>query len=253
MNIALLGYGKMGRAIEAVAQTRGHQVALKVGSTNAGTAPSGADVAIEFSRPEHALANMRLCLEAGVPVVVGTTGWYDHLEQVKALVQEHRGALLWASNFSIGVNLFFRLNRQLALLMDQQPRYTVHIDEIHHIHKLDAPSGTAITTARDIDLRVQRYSGWELRSNAGHAEPVKAQASTGANPQPSTPVIPIHSERTGEVPGKHSVTWRSPEDRITLTHEAFGRQGFATGAVIAAEWLKGRTGLFTMDDVLDNH
>lgn len=227
----------MGRAIEAVALERGHHIGLRVTSENAGASPAGCDVAIEFSRPDQVMANIRLCLDAGVPVVVGTTGWYDHLEAMKELVHARTGSLLWASNFSIGVNLFFRLNRQLAQLMDPHPAYGLQIDEVHHVHKLDAPSGTAITLARDIDLRTRRYSGW--------------RAADGAGQYPTEGAVPIGSERTGEVPGKHSVTWRSPEDRITITHEAFGRQGFASGAVVAAEWLHGRKGLFTMDDVLD--
>lgn len=247
MNIALLGYGKMGKAIEAAAVQRGHTIGLRVGSNNAGASPTGCDVAIEFSKPEHALTNMRLCLEAGVAVVVGTTGWYDHLTEVKTLVHEHNGSLLWASNFSIGVNLFFRLNKQLTRLMDPQAAYHVHIDEVHHIHKLDAPSGTAITLARDIDLNSQRYSGWDLTPNHStkerRADPV---AATGSGVP-----IPIASERTGEVPGKHSISWTSEDDRIVITHEAFSRKGFAIGAVVAAEWLRGRTGFFTMDDVLD--
>lgn len=246
MRIALYGYGKMGRAIEQIAMQRGHTVVLKVDRASAGTSPTGADVAIEFSEPGVAVDNMRTCLAHGVPVVVGTTGWYDRLPEVQALVGAHRGSLLWASNFSIGVNLFFRLNRQLAALMDQQAAYGVHIDEIHHIHKKDAPSGTAITLAKDIDLRVKRYTGWALQDAEG-------QDTIAAEVKP----VPIRSERVGEVPGKHSVTWGGPDDRITLTHEAFGRTGFATGAVVAAEWLLGtpaagpRKGLFTMDDVLD--
>lgn len=241
MRIALYGTGKMGRAIEEVALKRGHAIGLKVSSANAGTAPTGLDVAIEFSRPEQALPNMRLCLEAGVPVVVGTTGWYERLNEVKAMVEATGGTLLWASNFSIGVNLFFQLNRQLAALMDPQAGYSVRIDEVHHVHKLDAPSGTAITLARDIDLRHKAYTGWALTPDAK------------TTPSP----VPINSERIGEVPGKHSVTWAGADDRITITHEAFGRTGFATGAVVAAEWLLGgatagpRKGLFTMDDVLD--
>ena len=240
MRIALYGYGKMGKAIEEVALSRGHGIGLKVDAVNAGAAPTGCDVAIEFSKPGQALANMELCVKAGVPVVVGTTGWYDHMGDVKALVHTYRGSLLWASNFSIGVNLFFRVNKRLAQLMDKQPGYAVHIDEIHHIHKLDAPSGTAITLARDIDLSTQRYSGWDLTPDPSPKE-------RGAEPAR----VPIISERTGEVPGKHSITWTSPEDRIIITHEAFSRKGFATGAVIAAEWLRGRKGLFTMDDLLD--
>lgn len=250
MKIALYGYGRMGKAIEQVALARGHSVVLKVGSSNAGSAPTGADVAIEFSRPDEALANMRLCLENHVPVVVGTTGWYDHMQDVKTLVQQYNGTLLWASNFSIGVNLFFRLNKYLASLMDAQPGYAAHIDEVHHVHKLDAPSGTAITLARDIDLKHARYSGWALNEqmqSAGASIPTAPALAT----VPATAPLAITSERTGEVPGKHSVTWSSSEDKITITHDAFGRQGFATGAVIAAEWVVGRKGLFTMDDLLD--
>jgi 4-hydroxy-tetrahydrodipicolinate reductase len=242
MNIALLGYGKMGKAIEQVAIARGHSVLVKVDASNAGASLEGCAVAIEFSRPDQAVANMRRCLEAGVPVVVGTTGWYDRLNEMKAMVQANNGSLLWASNFSIGVNLFFRLNKYVAGLMDGQPGYTVRLDEVHHIHKLDAPSGTAITLARDIDLKTQRYSGWQLVGT-------EANASASTNERP----VPIASERTGEVPGKHSITWTSAEDKITITHDAFGRQGFAMGAVVAAEWLQGKQGLFTMDDVLDLH
>lgn len=238
MNIALLGYGKMGKTIEKIAAERGHVIGLKVGSANAGASTAQCEVAIEFSRPESALTNIRACLREGTPVVVGTTGWYDHLGEVRELVREHNGSLLWASNFSIGVNLFFRVNRMLAALMDQQKEYAVHIDEVHHVHKLDAPSGTAITLARDIDLKSARYTGWELLGSS--ADP----------PAKGTAVVPINSERVGEVPGKHSVTWKSAQDRIVITHEAFGRDGFALGAVVAAEWLRGRKGLFTMDDVL---
>lgn len=249
MKIALYGYGRMGRAIEQVAIARGHQVVLKVGSANAGTPPAGADVAIEFSKPDHALTNMELCLQHGVPVVVGTTGWYDHLAEVREFVQRHAGSLLWASNFSIGVNLFFRVNRLLAALMDKQRGYRLHIDEIHHVHKLDAPSGTAITLAKDIDLHHGGYSGWMLKEQdqvQGHNHP----RTPAPAPAPAPAPVVIASERVGEVPGKHSVTWTSQEDRIIITHEAFGRMGFATGAVIATEWLHGRKGLFTMDDVL---
>ncbi|MBX2981403.1 MAG: 4-hydroxy-tetrahydrodipicolinate reductase [Flavobacteriales bacterium] len=246
MNIALYGYGKMGKAIEEVALSRGHRIILRVDHRNAGSAPEGADVAIEFSKPDVALANMRLCLQHKVPVVVGTTGWYDHLNEIKSLVQSEQGSLLWASNFSIGVNLFFKLNKYLAGLMDGQPAYQVAITETHHIHKLDAPSGTAITLARDIDLRSAKYSGWKL-----HEQQPKdvAAKTTGTDTMP----VAIHSERIGEVPGTHAVTWKSPEDRLSITHEAFGRHGFALGAVVAAEWIPGRTGLFTMDDLLDGN
>lgn len=239
MNIALYGYGKMGKAIEQVAVAREHQVILRVDHANAGTPPTGADVAIEFSSPSTAMDNMRLCLAHKVPVVVGSTGWYDHLGEIRSLVQEKQGSLLWASNFSIGVNLFFKLNGYLAGLMDGQPGYAARIDETHHVHKLDAPSGTAITLARDIDLKSGRHSGWvrEEKEMKGVKEVDER--------------VPIRSERIGEVPGTHTVTWTGAEDKITITHEAFGRQGFATGAVVAAEWLRGRTGLFTMNNVLD--
>lgn len=245
MRIALYGYGRMGKAIEQAAIARGHEVALKVTAANAGAPPEGIDVAIEFTKPNQALGNMRLCLEHGVPVVVGTTGWYDKLPEARAMVEAHQGSLLWASNFSIGVNLFFRVNRQLAALMDQQPGYAARIDEIHHARKLDAPSGTAITLARDIDVKTQRYAGWEL-STEPHAKSAPDVAQ-----QPVA--VPIASERIGDVTGKHSVTWSSANDRITITHEAFDRTGFALGAVIAAEWLHGRKGLYTMDDVLDQN
>ncbi len=254
MRIALYGYGKMGKAIEQAAISRGHEIPLRVGTANAGAPPSGCDVAIEFSKPETALANIALCLRAEVPVVVGTTGWYDRMNDLRTLVTETGGSVLWASNFSIGVNLFFRVNKMLAGLMDQQPGYNAHIDEIHHIHKLDAPSGTAITLARDIDLKTQRYSGWELKEGLKGQGQEQGQENAGLRPAPapapSSPV-PILSERTGEVPGKHAVSWTSGNDRIVITHEAFDRTGFAQGAVVAAEWLKGRKGLFTMDDVLD--
>ncbi len=249
MRIALYGYGKMGKAIEQVALARGHSIGIKVDRANAGSSPTGCDVAIEFSRPELALANMRLCLEAKVPIVVGTTGWYDRLGEVRSMVQETGGTLLWASNFSIGVNLFFKLNKVLAGIMDPQVGYAVHIDEVHHVHKVDAPSGTAITLARDIDLKTGRYSGWKLKGQDqahGQRDPLAPGPAPALGPFP----VFITSERTGEVPGKHSVTWASMQDKITITHDAFGREGFATGAVVAAEWVQGRTGLFTMDDVL---
>lgn len=236
LKIALYGYGKMGKAIEEAALARGHQVVLHVDQNNAGTPPTGAEVAIEFSRPETALPNIRLCLHHGVPVVVGTTGWYDRIDEVQHAVAETRGALLWASNFSIGVNLFFRLNKQLASLMEGHANYAASMEETHHVHKLDAPSGTAITLAQGVIGSGSRYKGWALqKTHLQLADPDQ---------------LPITSHRIDEVPGTHTVQWKSEEDRITITHEAFGRQGFATGAVVAAEWLKGRTGLFTLDDVL---
>lgn len=239
MKIALYGYGKMGQAIERIATERGHAVVLRVDRENAGTPPTGTDVAIEFSRPETAVANMRLCLDHGVPVVVGTTGWHDQLASINAKVKESGGSLLWASNFSIGVQLFFRLNKQLAKLMASQPGYAVDMEETHHVHKLDAPSGTAISLAQGIASDHPGYAGWELDED-------QSKEGTSTQPRP----VPIISHRTDEVPGTHTLHWTSKEDRITITHEAFGREGFALGAVVAAEWLMGKTGLFTMDDLL---
>lgn len=241
MKIALYGYGKMGKAIEQAALGRGHEVVLRVDRVNAGTPPTGADVAIEFSRPETALANMELCLEHRVPVVVGTTGWYEQLESIKASIEQQQGSLLWASNFSIGVQLFFRLNQHLAKLMATRPDYAVSIEETHHIHKLDAPSGTAISLAQGVAAVHPGYEAWKLAD-----EGTRPFDTAAHHPRP----VPITSHREGEVPGTHVVAWGSPADRITLTHEAFGRAGFATGAVVAAEWLRGKTGYFTMDDLL---
>lgn len=246
MKIALYGYGKMGKAIEAVAVARGHEIVLRVTEANAGAPPVGADVAIEFSTPDQALVNMDLCLEHGIPVVVGTTGWYDKMNGVRKQVGDKKGSLLWASNFSIGVNLFFRVNRMLAGLMDTRPDYAAHIDEIHHINKLDAPSGTAITLARDIDLKTKAYSGFELKEGNA-ADQITSRNANSSDPYP----IPVFSERIGEVTGKHAVSWTSGNDRIVISHEAFDRSGFAVGAVIAAEWLIGKQGFFNMDDVLD--
>lgn len=235
MNIALYGYGKMGKALDTAAAGREHTVVLRVDHGNAGTPPTGAEVAIEFSTPATAMDNIRLCLAHKVPVVVGTTGWLDHMEEVKNLVEENQGALLWASNFSIGVNLFFQLNKYLATLMDTQRAYAARIDETHHVHKLDAPSGTAITLAAGVCGATGRYTNWK---------------PAGPDAQLAAEQVPVHSIRTGEVPGTHTVTWESSGDRIAISHEAFGRQGFATGAVVAAEWIRGRSGLFTMEDVL---
>lgn len=235
MKIALYGYGKMGKAIAAIAEAEGHEVVLRVDRHNAGAAPTGADVAIEFSTPATVLQNIALCLQEKVPVVVGATGWYDHLDEVKALVASAKGSLLWSSNFSIGVQLFFRLNEYAAHLLAQQTDYRATIEETHHIHKMDAPSGTAISLADHITRAHPGYQKWAMASDApGHP---------GA--------VPITSHREGEVPGTHVVSWASGVDRITLTHEAFGRDGFATGAVKAAEWLLGRRGFFTMSDLLD--
>jgi len=236
MNIALIGYGKMGKTIERMAIAAGHSVVMKIGRDNAGDLNAdrlkAVDVAIEFTRPESAFENICQCLEAGVPVVCGTTGWLEKLETVKALCEKQKGAFLYASNFSIGVNLFFALNRQLASLMANYPQYEPGLLEIHHIHKLDAPSGTAITLAEDLMA----------------ANPAKKKWVNTASGAPDE--LSILSERTGEVPGTHEVRYASPIDTITIRHEAHSREGFAQGALVAAEWIVGKEGFFEMRDVI---
>jgi len=236
MNIALIGYGKMGHAIESLMPARGHQAVLKIDIGNRDTltaeALRRADVAIEFTGPESAEANLRLCLEAGVPVVCGSTGWLDRFDEVRSAFQKGGGALLYASNFSVGVNIFFALNRYLAGLMDRHPEYDVTLTEIHHTTKKDAPSGTAISLAEDILGRVRRKASWVR----------------GAAPGPSE--IEIQSLRQDPAPGTHIVHYHSPVDDITITHAAHNREGFAMGAIVAAEFVAGRKGIFTMRDVL---
>jgi 4-hydroxy-tetrahydrodipicolinate reductase len=236
MKIALLGYGKMGRAIEQLALEAGDEIVLRIGSQEAGSlsaaALQAAEVAIEFSRPERAFGHIQLCLEAGLPVVCGTTGWLERMAEARALCEKRQGALFYASNFSIGVNLFFALNRYLAQLMRSQPQYGVGMEEIHHIHKLDAPSGTAITLAEAILQELPGKSEW-------------------VNQPPADPgQLFINSVREGEVPGTHQVRYDSPTDSILICHEAHSREGFARGALQAAHWLPGRQGYFEMRDML---
>ena len=235
MNIALIGYGKMGHFIEQVARRRGHEIVCIIDRDNTSDfrspAFAQADVAIEFSTPATAEANIRAAWLSGVPVVCGTTGWNvqtlrDELCDEAECCQASRRALLWSSNFSVGVNIFFALNKRLAGLLADYPDYLPSITETHHIHKLDAPSGTAKTLAEDIERFRVQVSGTKLQ-------------------------VPIESIREGEVPGIHTVTWDSPVDTISITHSAKSREGFALGAVLAAEWLKGKTGWHTMDEVLN--
>ncbi len=236
MKIALLGYGKMGRAIDGLAEGAGAEVVLRVDSTGAAALTAGAlqlaDVAIEFSRPEHAFGNIRLCLEAGVPVVCGTTGWLHRLEEAQMLCNRLGGALFYASNFSIGVNIFFALNRYLAQLIAQRPQYGVEIEEIHHTQKLDAPSGTAITLAEALLEQLPGKERWVGKAPAGQGE------------------LLIRSRREGNIPGTHQVSYSSAIDSITIRHEAHSREGFARGALEAARWLVGRQGVFGMKDML---
>ena len=236
MKIALIGYGKMGRTIEGIALERGHEIVCKIDKDNTDAFDSqafaSADVAIEFTTPGTAVENCERALRHGVAVVSGTTGWNDKESEVRLLCEKLGGAFMHSSNFSIGVNIFFAVNRYLAKLMNRFSRYNVSMREIHHIHKLDHPSGTAITLANDIIAGIDRKSGW-----AEHTD----------NPE----LIDIECERVGEVPGTHIIEYRSEEDAIRIEHEAFSRNGFALGAVVAAEWIKGRKGCFSMNDMLD--
>ncbi len=237
MNIALVGYGKMGRTIERLAIHQGHNIVGIIDVENRSNLieiVSQADVAIEFTHPESAYQNIRDCLSTRTPVVCGTTGWLDRMEKVKKLVEENDTSFLYASNFSIGVNLFFALNEFLVNLMKDHEAYQASIDETHHIHKKDAPSGTAITLAEGIVECHPAYKAWSLSShlNAGHPE------------------VPIAATREGEVYGRHRVSYRSSIDVISIEHDAFSRDGFALGAIQAAAFIIGQKGVFTMKDVL---
>lgn len=238
MKIGLLGYGKMGKAIDQLAAARGWEVVWRIRRDDLPQLTIAllreAEVVIEFTRPEAAFQNVMLCLEAGVPVVCGTTGWQEQLAEAEKFCREKDGAMLWASNFSVGVNLFFALNRYLSHLMAKRPEYAAALTEIHHIHKLDAPSGTAITLATDAMSASGRYQRWQLT-------PAKEQEQ----------VLPITSIREGEVPGTHQMLWQSPIDDIRIEHRAHSRSGFASGALLAAEWLKNKKGVFSMNDVLE--
>lgn len=239
MNIALLGYGKMGKAIEEIAIDRGHTIVAKIDLENPLDQAdlSLADVAIEFTSPELAVRHIRTCIEKQLPIVVGTTGWNDQLEDVTQFVKEHNGSLLHASNFSIGVNIFFEINKQLAKLMSGQTDYIASLEETHHLQKLDSPSGTAITLANGILESNNDYMSWVL--GEGH-EPHTTMGQLG-----------VTSFRKPEVPGTHIIRYSSPVDTITISHEAHNRKGFALGAVIAAEWLNNKKGVYTMSDVLN--
>ncbi|MBK7337144.1 MAG: 4-hydroxy-tetrahydrodipicolinate reductase [Saprospirales bacterium] len=234
MKIALLGYGKMGRIIESLAPDEGGHVVLRVDRDNLQDLDqlNTADVAIEFSQPESAPGNILRCLEAGVPVVCGTTGWTGRLEEIKEYCDSKGGAFFYASNFSIGVNVFFALNRFLAERMNQWPAYDVMLEEIHHTQKLDAPSGTAITLAGDIIRRLDRKEKWVNGETSDEKE------------------LSILSRRVDPAPGIHRVIYSSAIDEIEIRHEAFSREGFARGALKAARWIIGRKGCFGMDDML---
>lgn len=239
MKIALIGYGKMGQTIERIAIQRGHEIVARINSSNpiATMDVSSADVAIEFTRPELAPGHIRYCAENNLPVVVGTTAWHDEMEDITQFINDKNGALLHASNFSIGVNIFFEINKRLAQLMQGNHNYSACIEEIHHLQKLDAPSGTAITLANGI-----------LENNADYVSWVLGEEKT---PHTTEGQLGITSYRQPDVPGTHIITYTSEIDTIKISHEAHNRDGFALGSVIAAEWLYGRKGVFTMNDVLN--
>lgn len=236
MNIALLGYGKMGKEIEQIALSRKHNVVLKIDVNNVNELTEAnlkkADVAIEFSTPANAITNMYHCFNANTPVVVGTTGWMDKLDEVKKKCSEKNAGLFYASNFSLGVNIFFNLNKHLAKIMNTYTDYDVSMEEIHHIHKLDSPSGTGLTLANQILDLVDRKNKW-----------------TEGDPK-STSELAIHAKREGEVPGTHIVRYQSSIDDIEIKHVAHNRKGFALGAVLAAEFMQGKKGVFGMQDLL---
>ncbi|KIQ18832.1 dihydrodipicolinate reductase [Flavobacterium sp. MEB061] len=231
MKIALLGYGKMGKVIERIALERGHEIVLKKDESNTYDGLSTADVAIDFSVPTAAVANISSAFHANVPIVSGTTGWLEHFDEMVALCNEKQGGFISSSNFSLGVNIFFELNEYLAKIMSQFDSYKVTMEEIHHTQKLDAPSGTAISLAKGV-IENSNYANWtmdEAKNNEIH----------------------IEAKRIGDVPGTHTVTYESIVDSIELKHTAHNREGFALGAVIAAEWLAGKKGVYSMKDVLN--
>ncbi|WP_040251105.1 4-hydroxy-tetrahydrodipicolinate reductase [Psychroserpens mesophilus] len=231
MNIALLGYGKMGKAIEKIAIQRGHNIVLKVSRDTKIYTLDNVDIAIDFSLPSTAFENISQCIKQRTPVISGTTGWLEKYNDIISLCNQHNGTFLYASNFSLGVNIFFEVNKTLAKLMKGLPQYDVNIEEIHHTQKLDAPSGTAITLAEQIMNQLD-YKNWTLET-----------------PKPKE--IGILAKRIENVPGTHEINYESEVDTISIKHAAHSREGFALGAVIAAEWIHDKTGVYTMKDVLN--
>ncbi|MEX1002705.1 MAG: 4-hydroxy-tetrahydrodipicolinate reductase [Crocinitomicaceae bacterium] len=238
MKIALFGYGKMGKVIERIAEDRGHEISARVDSNHAkeGFDLSDTDVVIEFSVPESAEENIRFCIDHNLPIVIGTTGWYDQFTALKNYCEKQKGAFLYATNFSLGVNIFFEMNRKLAEIMSSFKNYSAAVNEIHHTEKLDTPSGTAITIAEELIERHQGYSKWE-----------NVKKSKLSNPE----ILSVTSVRLPEVPGTHEVSYSSTIDTIEMTHTAHSREGFGLGSILAAEWLIGKKGIYTMKDVLN--
>lgn len=231
MNIGLFGYGKMGKMIEKIAIQRNHTIIAKVDVDSKEIDYTNMDIAIDFSSPEAAYNNIKGCLEHNIPVISGTTGWLNDYEKIISFCKNKNGAFIYASNFSLGVNLFFQLNRYLAKMMRNLPQYKASIEETHHLQKLDAPSGTAISLAEDI-IDNSAYEGWLLGKSHDQN-------------------IPITSKRIAEEYGTHVVSYENEIDEIVIKHKAYNREGFALGAIIAAEWLIGKKGVFTMKDVLN--
>ena len=244
MKIALLGYGKMGRIIEQFALDRGHEIVLKINETNIDQKNTEnlqlADVAIDFSTPHSVISNIESCFEAGLPLVVGTTGWYDQIPEIKARCEAGNNSLLYASNFSVGVNVFSFVNQVLAKIMNRYPQYDVLVEEIHHTQKLDSPSGTAITIAEGILDGLERKNAW-VNELVGDGEEVITKPEQ----------LLIESHRIEDVPGTHTVVYSSEVDDIEFKHKAHGRAGFALGAVLAAEWLQGKKGFYSVKDMFD--
>jgi 4-hydroxy-tetrahydrodipicolinate reductase len=231
MNIALLGYGKMGKVIERIALERGHTIVFKSGRNTSTIDLSNADVAIDFSIPDAAVNNISTCFNNNVPVISGTTGWLENYDQMVDLCNQTNGAFIYGSNFSLGVNVFFELNNYLARMMNNLKQYNVNLEEIHHTQKLDAPSGTAISLAEGI-IKNSDKTSWKMDESTNNNE------------------IPIIAKRIDDVPGIHSIDYSSEVDSIKIEHIAHNRNGFALGAVIAAEWILNKKGVFTMKDVL---
>ena len=237
MNIALIGYGKMGKAIEEIAISRGHSVVVKFNSQNPleSSQLRTTDVAIEFSQPDLALKHIKLCADGQIPIVVGTTAWEEHLPEIINHIDKREASLIYSSNFSIGVNLFFEMNKYLARLMNDKTDYVASITEIHHAQKIDAPSGTAVTLAKDLISNHPTYSSWKL---------------TGQSENMEKSDLPISAIREENVPGTHLISYTSEIDTLTIEHKAHNRKGFALGAIIAAEFIHKKQGVYTMSDIL---
>lgn len=232
MKIALFGYGKMGKVIEKIAKNRGHKIIYRIDENSINYDLKKVDVAIDFSTPKAAFSNINMALENSIPIISGTTGWLDNYNKAVKLCNEKNGAFLYASNFSLGVNIFFEINRQLAKIMSNHPEYLIKMKEIHHIEKIDAPSGTAITLAESI-IKETDYQKWSLNKDFKENE------------------ISIEAQRLSDKTGTHEVIYKSDIDEIKIKHAAVNREGFGLGAVIAAEWLIGKKGVFSMKDVLN--